>query len=178
MDIYGKCGTLSCPRRGGNCYEMLERDYKFYLSFENSLCEDYITEKLWNILQFDVVPIVMGGADYKTLLPPHSYIDVRDFNSSEHLAEYLLMLDQNDDLYRQFFAWKQFYVIRHINIVCQVCAFLNKANNSTQMIVERLDSFYQPSRDCMTAEQYYSGHSARPIYTRTARTMFGYRIAW
>ena len=112
VDIYGKCGTLSCPRRGGNCYEMLERDYKFYLSFENSLCEDYITEKLWNILQFDVVPIVMGGADYKTLLPPHSYIDVRDFNSSEHLAEYLLMLDQNDDLYRQFFAWKQFTALR------------------------------------------------------------------
>jgi len=27
---------------------MLERDYKFYLSFENSNCNEYITEKLWN----------------------------------------------------------------------------------------------------------------------------------
>lgn len=46
VDIYGECGNLSCPR--GNhwisypeCYEMLERKYKFYLSFENAFCTDY-----------------------------------------------------------------------------------------------------------------------------------------
>lgn len=33
---------------------MLERDYKFYLSFENNFCRDYVTEKLFNILQLQV----------------------------------------------------------------------------------------------------------------------------
>jgi hypothetical protein len=31
-------------------------------SFENSVCDDYVTEKLFKILPFDVVPIVYGGA--------------------------------------------------------------------------------------------------------------------
>ena len=34
---------------------------KFYLAFENSLCDDYITEKFHNILEnFNTVPVVMG----------------------------------------------------------------------------------------------------------------------
>ena len=46
VDIYGKCGTLECERHDGSCFKMLDKDYKFYLSFENSLCKDYITEKI------------------------------------------------------------------------------------------------------------------------------------
>ena len=56
VDIYGKCGPLSCPdkdvpllqaRMDPDCYGMVERKYKFYLSFENIVCKDYITEKVF-----------------------------------------------------------------------------------------------------------------------------------
>ena len=48
VDTYGKCGKLSCPRSQENkCLGLLERHYKFYLAFENSNCDDYITEKFW-----------------------------------------------------------------------------------------------------------------------------------
>ena len=61
---------------------MLERQYKFYLSFENSLCPDYVTEKLYNPLLYSTVPVVYNGADYESMMAPrHSYIDVRNFTS-------------------------------------------------------------------------------------------------
>ena len=45
--------------------------------------------------------------DYKSLLPPGSYIHVDDFQSPEHLAEYLKMVDKNDTLYNSYFRWKE-----------------------------------------------------------------------
>jgi len=35
--------------------------YKFTLSFENAVCDDYITEKLWRPLVVGSVPIYMGS---------------------------------------------------------------------------------------------------------------------
>ena len=50
VDIYGKCGDQICNDE--SCFDMLKRDYKFYLAFENSNCRGYITEKFFcNALQ-------------------------------------------------------------------------------------------------------------------------------
>lgn len=63
VDTFGTCSTNYCER-SKSCYKMLEQTFFFYLSFENSIEEDYVTEKLVTPLQNYVVPIVYGGADY------------------------------------------------------------------------------------------------------------------
>lgn len=65
IDIYGNCGNMKCSRDNEEkCNELLQSDYYFYLSFENSFAPDYVTEKLIYPLQYDTVPIVYGGANY------------------------------------------------------------------------------------------------------------------
>lgn len=97
VDVYGECGSMTCERdNAANCYVMLEQDYKFYLSFENSFCDDYVTEKFFSILQLEVIPIVFGGSDYTSISPPFSYINAQDFETALQLADYLKMLDSNE----------------------------------------------------------------------------------
>jgi len=105
VDVYGKCGPLSCD----DCHLMLHRHYKFYLAFENSLCKDYVTEKLFKTTQMSIVPIVYGGANYSAFAPPHSLINVADYESPKQLADYLTYLDGNDTAYNEYFAWRADY---------------------------------------------------------------------
>ena len=41
IHIYGRCGPLKCSKKpkDSSCYVALNNTYKFYLSFENSLCQ-------------------------------------------------------------------------------------------------------------------------------------------
>jgi alpha-1,3-fucosyltransferase len=52
VDKYGGCSLdPGCPKER-NCFETeVEPNYFFYLSFENSLCNDYVTEKFFNALR-------------------------------------------------------------------------------------------------------------------------------
>ncbi|CAH8668006.1 unnamed protein product [Schistosoma margrebowiei] len=109
VDIYGRCGILTCPREvDSQCFTLLGKHYKFYLSFENSLCPDYITEKFYgNALINNIIPVVMGASyeEYKRVAPPHSFIHVDQFESPEKLANYLKYLDRNDTAYNEYFSW-------------------------------------------------------------------------
>ncbi|UYV75270.1 FUT7 [Cordylochernes scorpioides] len=129
VDIYGTCGQKRCPRtQATRCFDMLDRDYKFYLAFENSNCRDYITEKFFvNGLGQDVVPIVMGAhpEDYKRSSPPHSYIHVDDFQSPKELAAYLKVLDANATRYREYFKWKRTGEFINTYFWCRLCAMLH-----------------------------------------------------
>ena len=110
VDVFGGCGELECGKEEDHntreCNNMLEENYKFYLSFENSLCSDYVTEKFYRTLSLDIIPVVMGGGDYNNIAPPKSFIDVADFESPEELAKFLLKLDKDDQEYLSYFWWK------------------------------------------------------------------------
>ena len=90
VDIYGNCGDLYCPPwEKARCLNLLTDNYKFYLSFENAMCRDYITEKFFRVLNQNTIPIVFTGANMSTVAPPHSFINVADFPTIEALVGYL-----------------------------------------------------------------------------------------
>ena len=137
------------------CFKMLKRIYKFYLSFENNICDEYITEKAWNALKHDIVPVVLGGADYASLLPPHSYIDVANFTSPKALATYLRQVANDDDLYRSYFRWKRDYYIAGQDRDCALCEFLS-SRKSEKYILPSFNSFWNRTKFCRTPDSYYS----------------------
>ena len=143
VDVYGKCGNLSCfSNDTRRCREMVRSDYKFYIGFENSLCPDYVTEKLTAGLLYEAVPVVMGGVDYTAFAPPHSFIDVNDFASPKQLANYLLLLNATDSLYARYFDWKRDFTI-HLNPKQGWCHLCKLAHNDQMSSYKIYDDILQ-----------------------------------
>lgn len=111
VHIYGENRGRQCPWNTDECRRLISK-YKFYLALENSCCREYITEKFWRTLTWNVVPVVVGPPkeDYLRLAPPHSFIYADDFDSMEDLANFLKVVDSNDTLYNGYFEWKKKFV--------------------------------------------------------------------
>lgn len=150
VDIFGKCNPKGprCPRRSKMCDALL-RKYKFYLAFENGFCEDYITEKYWEqALEHDMVPVVMGGANYNELVIPNSHINVLDFSSVENLARYLKALDENSSAYNRYFDWKKHYQVDSTTPLCRLCEMLHNQSLPSKVHWD-LGSFWGAKENCM-----------------------------
>ena len=129
VDIYGKCGPLKC--KTNSCKKEIGPYYKFYLSLENSPCQDYVTEKVFHSYQESMVPIVYGSANYDLFLPRRSFINMNNFPSAKALANYLLYLDKNDDEYLKYFEWKKYTKLIKNTFdletgYCDICQKLHK----------------------------------------------------
>lgn len=117
IDVYGKCKGMKLPpstsETVGRSITVLEfrkksslisektltertnlylknlKKYKFYLSFENSLCQDYITEKFFMALQAGAVPIVYGGKskeDYSKVRKSHFRLSLHGAPGKSHIS--------------------------------------------------------------------------------------------
>uniref|UniRef100_A0AC34Q8W0 Fucosyltransferase n=1 Tax=Panagrolaimus sp. JU765 TaxID=591449 RepID=A0AC34Q8W0_9BILA len=87
IDRLGACGNGRIPRK--QLEKSLKTNYRYFLAFENSNCEDYITEKVFTAFKHDLIPIVYGApkSSYENLLPENSFIFVEDFQSVNDLAK-------------------------------------------------------------------------------------------
>ncbi|XP_068117640.1 4-galactosyl-N-acetylglucosaminide 3-alpha-L-fucosyltransferase FUT6-like [Hyperolius riggenbachi] len=130
IDVFGS-QHQNLPR---NVEQQTLSRYKFYLAFENSAHEDYITEKLWkNALAFGCVPIVLGPsrANYERFIPKDSFIHVDDFPTASDLAAYILKLDKDDERYQKYFSWRsKFHVFSDTTwpmFYCRICTAIKEA---------------------------------------------------
>jgi hypothetical protein len=142
FDVYGRCGS-PCPvkkRNGqpGECKEILAERYKFYLAFENSYCVDYITEKFFYILRFNIVPVVFGGGNYSVFVPKSGYINALDYKSPKLLVEYLKYLDKNQTAYNAYFKWKRHITFhRRLSGMCALCGMCIRLHMEDHFGVKR-----------------------------------------
>jgi alpha-1,3-fucosyltransferase len=144
VDVYGKCGTKSCPKHSSECDEMLNSTYKFYFSYENTLCSDYITEKVFNVMRNFIIPVVFNGAQMKRFLPPKSYVNAENFETVQDLAEHLKFLSENPDEYIKYFWWKKYYDIQPAGgvPVCEICAKVNQFGQHRRQIYDDIFQWF------------------------------------
>lgn len=129
VDVYGSCGNLSCSRGSKHCLSMLNTTYKFYLSFENSLCKDYLTEKQYDAMEQFVIPVSYSGVNYTKFLPPDSFIDADSFKTVEELAAHLKYLEKNPKEMVKYFYWKKHYNVTKVTFKHQACEICKKLND-------------------------------------------------
>ncbi|PAV61688.1 hypothetical protein WR25_04328 [Diploscapter pachys] len=170
VDIYGGCRKLKCPRNTP-CEDALDTDYHFYIAFENSICKDYITEKLWNQgYRREIIPVVLKRSIVEPFVPPKSFIAVDDFSSIPELANYLKYLMSNKTAYGEFFNWRSDYRVVFLNGAnhdalerpwgfCQVCRLMWESPRQRH-IIEDFDQWW--GRSCE-----HDGELARKILTGT-----------
>ena len=112
IDTWGTCWDSMRPdqvwKRFGT--RRFFQQYRFYLAFENALCEEYLTEKaflgLHSSVNYGLIPIVYGYGNYSEYLPHGSYIDATKFPNATSLYKYLTKLTFDNEMLESFYRWQ------------------------------------------------------------------------
>lgn len=62
--------------------------YKFAIAFENAICEDYITEKLWRPLIAGTVPIYVGSPSIRVSLAEWYNFNLDQYGLLQYRVQY------------------------------------------------------------------------------------------
>ena len=89
---------------GGRVPDKLEfiRNYKFTIAFENESCPGYTTEKIYEPMLVNSLPIYWGNPMVHLDFNPSSFLNFHDYGSYEALIERVIEVDRNDDLFCQY----------------------------------------------------------------------------
>jgi hypothetical protein len=110
VDSYGRFmrnRTLAVDRGRQTKLELIAH-YPFTIAFENSIAEDYVTEKFYDPLVAGSVPIYLGAPNVADFAPgERCYLDTQDFPDPRSLAIHLQALLRDPTGYEELLAWKR-----------------------------------------------------------------------
>uniref|UniRef100_A0A0N5AAQ1 Fucosyltransferase n=1 Tax=Syphacia muris TaxID=451379 RepID=A0A0N5AAQ1_9BILA len=178
IDIFGRCGKPTpnncdgTSKQSDKCVAELFRPYKFAISFENSLCPNYITEKFYELLEDRyTVPIVMQRSITRKNLqaPNNSFIAVDDFKNLADLVNYIHTVENSKEEYLKYQSWREHYTVKSAYFSIEetgFCALCKKlmANNFTTKYYENMSSWHSPN----TCEQPQDGFAKKYLDLVTA----------
>eukprot|EP01116_Phalansterium_solitarium_P017837 TRINITY_DN4504_c0_g2_i1.p1 TRINITY_DN4504_c0_g2~~TRINITY_DN4504_c0_g2_i1.p1 ORF type:complete len:470 (+),score=160.62 TRINITY_DN4504_c0_g2_i1:302-1711(+) len=118
IDSYGACmknrdqPKKSCAGLQGWDQKLcIMRQYKFYLAFENSIDDSYVTEKFWMTLYVGSIPVYLGADNIMDMSPTRlsgkpSFLQVKDFATIEELGRRMNFLASNRTEYENYVEWR------------------------------------------------------------------------
>lgn len=75
------------------------RRYRFNVAFENSSSPGYTTEKIFEPMFYETIPIYWGDPLVSKDFNPGSFINVKDFPNYHDAIKYVMEVENNPDLY-------------------------------------------------------------------------------
>ncbi|KAL4225577.1 hypothetical protein ACF0H5_016265 [Mactra antiquata] len=134
VTVLGSCGTKwDCGQAlyHDDCFSILN-EYAFFLPFENSLCHQYFTEKLFDNFHYNTLFVTRGGLPYEasSTFPKGVVIDFDQFESPQHLGRKLKQIMEDKEEYAKRLEMKsQYYSINiresYQRALCDLCYRLN-----------------------------------------------------
>lgn len=83
-----------------NDKEEVVSNYKFCLCFENAVFPGYVTEKIFDAMLSDSIPVYCGAKDVNKFIPDNCFININDFQSYEEV--YRFLIDMNEEKYNEY----------------------------------------------------------------------------
>lgn len=138
IDIFGECSKKKniCENMSSTkCQLLLSRDYKFYLGFENSICKDYVTEKLQLsfLIGNNMINVYRGAPNVDSLVPSGTFINTKQYGTPKALAGYLKRLASNESEYTSYLKENDKFMLfdqKTERAFCDLCKLLNSGSDS------------------------------------------------
>jgi hypothetical protein len=137
------------PIAGTGARKMLiATHYKFFVSIENTIMDDYVTEKFYEGFLTDSLMVYLGAPNARRYAPaPHSFINAHDFDSPESLAAHMLELAADPARFSTYFAWREARPVRvsaefvrslehnlvrldNLSMLCRLCGRVQPASHA------------------------------------------------
>lgn len=107
---------------------------KFVFAYENSLSKNYISEKIWDVMNAGSVPIYLGADDIEEYVPKTCFINKKDFNTYEEL--YDTIKNMSDETYRGYISCIKNFVTQPKE-KSQATDVVRSVNNIISVIFEK-----------------------------------------
>lgn len=111
-DFFNKLNSIKKVDSGGPLYnniggkldgEEAKIDFlstrKFNICFESMSYPGYVTEKILHAFYAGTIPIYWGSTTVEHDFNPKSFINIHNFKNHDDAIEYIMKVDQDDDLY-------------------------------------------------------------------------------
>ena len=118
IDSYGHCWHNTDDVSIDRPLEVISK-YRLYITFENTIEDDYITEKIVFAYRGGAIPVYWGPPQIYSWVPGnHTFIDASQY-SPEELAKYLKRVVEEDDLY--LYHMSNFDIVKTKERIARLC---------------------------------------------------------